>query len=180
MFVNHSQLAIILNCSKSMIYNLIQEDKKNIDIDIFIESCNRSKFILVGKRFSDRLLVNLKDFSYVEAKVVMQLLNINYYELKKLRENKIIDYKKLTQTQSLYNVNSIIKNFPQVNMKVPLISKQFYSIKEIQELLKTKNVDISIRTLYRYIDNKKIPYILIGNTYRIPIIEFNIIMSTFY
>lgn len=180
MLVNHSQLATILNCSKSMIYNSVQQDKKNIDIDKFIESCNFSNFIFVGKKFSDRLLVDFKDFTYIEAKIVMKLLNIDYYELKKLRETNLINYKKLTQTQTLYKVNSIIENFPQTNLKVPLIRKEFYSIKEIQEILKEKNVNISNRTLYRYIEDNKIPHIIVGKTYRIPIIEFHIILSTFY
>lgn len=180
MLVNHSQLATIVNCSKSMIYQSIDTKKKEIDIDKFIDLCNHSHFIFVGKNFSDRLKIDFKKFAYIEAKTVIELLGIDYYELKKLRDNNLVEYRKITQTQTLYKVSSLIENFPSATLKVPYIQKQFYTLKEAQHLLLNQGCSISLRTLYRYLENDKIPFIKIGTAYRIPIIEFNIIAPTFH
>lgn len=167
MYVNHSELAIIIDCSKNVVYNQFNYNDL-INLDIFIDK-HKGNLKLCTKKFSNRLLKNKK---YLTAKDINRILGLTYYDLQKLRLNKKIKYKKIYAKCYLYDIDSLKILYPKYNFKTFIPTKEFYKVSEAYQILKFNNLNFSLRTLYRYLEEKKIPCILFGKNYRIPILEF--------
>lgn len=179
-FVNNAQLATILDCSTSLIYSgiIIPKDEGTnenlIDLNSFvIKHDNKNSCAFHKKRFSNRLFVDYKECDYIFAKDVREILDISYYELKKLRDTKKITYVYKTSTLCLYEVNSLKKLHPSKSKKIFKVKKEFFTVLEVLEILDKTKHNISRKTLYRYIQKGLIPNIHFGTNYRIPILEFN-------
>lgn len=173
MYVTNSQLSIILDCSLSMVYRVFNS-KNKLDLDYMVKLYdNKNSCHFYKKRFSNRLLVDFRNLEYLNANDVKHILNISYYKLQKLRQEKKIDYVQTSPTRYLYSSNSIDKLLYKKNYKVFRAKKEFFTVQEAFEIIKEKEMKISKKTLYRYIENGIIPSIYFGKTYRIPILEFN-------
>lgn len=182
--------------------NITKECKEYIiDIDKFLNEHKIYNFKFqnetADKSFLDRMLVkkiiNINDYpEYISTNLVKEAIDITNYELQKLRQKNLIKYKIIEnakypvgssgRNQYLYDKNSIIEYYKNNNIKLtPIcktnynISKQFYTIKEIQEYLLNKyNTEVSISTIYRRIaQSNEIPAIKLATMIRIPILEFN-------
>jgi predicted transcriptional regulator len=187
-----TQLAEILDVGKFSLYTRLNYLKETdgglqrdyqIDIDEFLSQQKVNDFLFEfeekGTSFSEQLKAyNFSEFISVDE--VKNILDINNYELRKLRVSGDIDFKKVSAKRFLYETNSVLKYAYQVKNKAKLpyrfkYSKQFYSPTEIQEILNEKyGIIISRKTLYRYIYTYNVvPCIKVSGNLRIPILEFN-------
>lgn len=191
--VNIAQLTKLLDVSQYSLYASLKYLKKQkdtlnyrIDIDSFLinHKVNNFKFIYESTNysFSDRLKDNLESLSEKEgnltARQVCKVLNINNYKLYLLRQNKKIQANKVNLTRYKYTATHLKDYIKAENLitqsYIYKYSKQFYSPKEVVEILKERfNLSVSLKTVYRYIyDYNKIPCVKIGGNLKIPILEF--------
>lgn len=188
--INMSQLANILDASKFALYTSLKNDIKKpgnelreeykIDIDSFLIAHKVNSFSFdyePNGSFSERL----KTYNYPEyisAAVAKELLKVNDYQLRKLRINQEIKGICVKKTRYEYETNSILKKVIEIGLSSEMpkyhyrFSKQFYSPVEVIDILKKNGINISLKTLYRYIyQYKKIPCIKVSGILRIPILE---------
>jgi hypothetical protein len=171
------------------IEEFLLHNKENTFLFSF-EKASKEKFIdrMVKEELYD--LRNEKEI-WLQPKVLKFLFNLSPWDLEKLRNNDLVQYKKdynpnkkktsRNKFTYLYNKKSLIeyatskwgdKSLQKPTFKV-VYDPQFYTVQETLAQLNKKGLDYSLTTLYRNIERDKVPAIRIRKYgIRVPIKEF--------
>lgn len=195
-FINIKELSIILNMSKKTLYKLFKcnNGKHEIDLDTLLLKSKISNFKfsfeLDNTSFVSRMIKPIHEDdlpSILRTKDIIELTGFSKYKISYIRKKELIKYNVIEDNrynknakgrlQYLYDKESFLNYVKDHKIKLKnvdtIFTKQFYSTKDtLHYLFNYKKIKVSQRTLHRYIYKNLIPAIKIGETIRIPILEF--------